>query len=165
MNELLFPIIGSLVTDAVVIHQTGPNSIEKAKQVKQMIPEKYRSRYIPMSYIEGIDVGWIMHHMSLIIGRSGGNTVAETAIVNKPAVFIPLPWSGQQEQEQNARWYEKIGTAYVVDQQVDTPEEVKDKILLLLQQKPKKIIQKQMQDSAATTIIKYIALLVKDNEK
>lgn len=165
MNELLFPIIHSLVVHGVVIHQTGLHSIEKAKEVKQTLPEKLRSRYIPISYIDGKDIGWIMHHMSLIVGRAGGNTVAETALVHKPALFIPLPWSGQREQEQNADWYEKIGTAYVVDQQKDTREDIQKKIVLLLHQKKKKITVKVIQDMAATNIIRYIELLVKDNEK
>ena len=160
MNELLFPIIHSLVENAVVVHQTGPHSIEKAKEVKQTLPEKYRERYIPISYIEGIDIGWIMHHMSIIVGRSGGNTVAETALVHKPAVFIPLPWSGQHEQEQNARWYKKIGTAYVANQEKDTGEVIRKKIAFLLQQKTKKITAKGIQDTAAKNIIKYIELLV-----
>jgi UDP-N-acetylglucosamine--N-acetylmuramyl-(pentapeptide) pyrophosphoryl-undecaprenol N-acetylglucosamine transferase len=164
MNELLFPIIGSLVTHAVVIHQTGPNSIEKANRVKQTVPEKYRSRYIPMSYIEGIDIGWIMHHMSLIVGRSGGNTVAETAMVHKPALFIPLPWSGQHEQEQNARWYEKIGVAYVASQEKETPQDLEKNIIVLLGQKQKMQPIVETQD-AATHIITYIELLVTDNEK
>jgi UDP-N-acetylglucosamine--N-acetylmuramyl-(pentapeptide) pyrophosphoryl-undecaprenol N-acetylglucosamine transferase len=165
MNELLFPIIGSLVTYAVVIHQTGPRSIEKAAKVKQGLPEKYRSRYIPMQYIEGIDIGWIMHHMSLLVGRSGGNTVAETALVQKPALFIPLPWSGQHEQEQNARWYEKIGAAYVADQEKETPADIQKKITELLKQKEKNIPSIRAHDRAATHIITHIELLVADNEK
>lgn len=165
MNEFLFPIIHSLVEHGVVIHQTGPHSIEKAKEIKQTLPVKYRARYIPISYIEAKDVGWIMHHMTLLVGRAGGNTVAETALVHKPAVFIPLPWSGQHEQEQNAHWYEKIGTVYVVDQEKDRPEDIKNNILLLLEKKPNKIHIESIQDKAATNIIKYIELLVGDNEK
>lgn len=165
MNELLFPIIRTLVLQYVIIHQTGEHSIEKAKQLKQTLPEKLRSRYIPISYIEGKDVGWIMHHMSLIVGRSGGNTVAETAVVHKPALFIPLPWSGQREQEQNARWYEKIGSVYVANQKEDTAETLQKKIVSLLQQKPKKITSVGMQEEAATHIITYIELLATDNEK
>lgn len=165
MNELLFPIIGSLVTHAVVIHQTGPNSIEKAAEVKQTVRETYRSRYIPMQYIDGIDIGWIMHHISLLVGRSGGNTVAETALVHKPALFIPLPWSGQNEQEQNARWYEKTGVAYVADQEKETPADIQKKILTLLNEQKKNIPTTKIDDTAATHIITYIELLVADNEK
>lgn len=165
MNELLFPIIHSLVVHGVVIHQTGPHSIGKAKEIKQTLPVTYRARYIPISYIEAKDVGWIMHHMTLLVGRAGGNTVAETALVHKPAVFIPLPWSGQREQEQNARWYEKIGTAYVANQEKDRREVIQKKILLFLQQKTKNRTTKGRQDAGAANIIEYIELLVGDNEK
>ncbi len=165
MNEILFPIIQSLAEGAVVIHQTGIHSFEKAKIVKFALPKKFRSRYIPLSYISGIDIGWIMHHMSLIVGRSGGNTVAETAMVNKPAVFIPLPWSAQQEQEQNARWYEKIGKAFVVNQDKDTREDILKNIKLFLQKKRKNIPMTEFIHDGTATIIKHIELLVAHNEK
>ncbi len=165
MNELLFPIISQLIQKNVVIHQTGVHSIEKAKKLKEALPEKIQSRYIPFSYISGTDIGWIMHHMSLIVGRSGGNTVAETEVVNKPAVFIPLPWSAQQEQVQNARWYERIGTAYVVDQEKDTSKEVQNKIELLLSEKSKEKPTTKSTNNSAAIIIKYLELLLEHDEK
>jgi len=165
MNEFIFPIISSLVSHAVVIHQTGAPSIEKAKEIKKTLPKNIQSRYIPIPYIPSVDVGWIMHHMSLIVGRSGGNTVAETAMVHKPAVFIPLPWSGQNEQEQNARWYERTGLAYVANQSKDTSENILTKILLFLEQKKKSSSTKEIRDLSATNIIAYIELLIANNEK
>jgi UDP-N-acetylglucosamine--N-acetylmuramyl-(pentapeptide) pyrophosphoryl-undecaprenol N-acetylglucosamine transferase len=165
MNEILFPIIHTLVSYAVVIHQTGIHSIEKAEQIKQTLPEKYRNRYIPIPYIEGKDVGWIMHHMTLIVGRSGGNTVAEVAMVHKPAVFIPLPWSGQNEQEQNAQWYKKTHTAYIAHQEKDSSQYIQKSIASILRVKQKEPSVIKTNDMAAKTITGYIELLVNANEK
>lgn len=160
MNELIFPIIATLTSYAVVIHQTGTPSIDKANEIKSQIPKKYQDNYIPLSSVDGKDVGWIMHHMSLIVGRSGGNTVAETAFVQKPAVFIPLPWSAQKEQEQNARWYEKIGTAFIVHQEKGTPKDLQKAIERFLQITLHKEPVKRSFTNAAFEIITYIELLV-----
>jgi len=165
MNEFIFPIISSLISRAVVIHQTGTLSIEKAKEIKQKLPKNIQSRYIPISYIPSVDVGWIMHHMSLIVGRSGGNTVAETAMVQKPAVFIPLPWSAQQEQEINAHWYEGIGNASIINQEKGTSKDLQKTIEKVLQGKSEKLIAKKILHNAAADIIQYIELLVAHDEQ
>jgi UDP-N-acetylglucosamine--N-acetylmuramyl-(pentapeptide) pyrophosphoryl-undecaprenol N-acetylglucosamine transferase len=165
MNELIFPIINILVEHTVVIHQTGPRSIEKAHKIQQALPEKYQLRYIPMSYIEAQDVGWILQNMSLIVGRSGGNTVAETALVRKPAVFIPLPWAGQDEQEQNAHWYEQAGMAHVVHQEKATSEQIEENITRMMKKKAVGTSVSREENAATERILKYIELLVYNNEK
>jgi len=165
MNEFIFPIIPMLVKYAVVVHQTGVHSLKKAESVKDSLLAAYRNRYIPMAYIEGIDVGWIMHNMLFLIGRSGGNTVAETAFVQKPAIFIPLPWAGQGEQEQNARWYEKMGSAYIVYQDKQSTENIQKIVITLLKQKPKQKVKAPIFDDGTRNLIKHLELLIANNEK
>ena len=50
----------------------------------------------------------------LVIARSGAMTITELAIVQKPAIFIPLPSVGANRQEDNARVAEKLGGAKVI---------------------------------------------------
>ncbi len=125
MNDLLFPCIGSLVHDYTVIHQTGQQSYAKALTVLDTLPKDDKPLYIPTPYVESGDVSWIMHHARLVIGRSGANTVAEVAALNKSAVFIPLPWAGSQEQLRNATWYAAAsGNVHIVNQQRTTSDQL-----------------------------------------
>lgn len=122
VNEYIFSLIPDLIRDFTVIHQTGNGDTEKAIQLIRQLPDQLRERYIPFPYIAGDDAAWVMHHMALYVGRSGANTVAEVDILKKHAVFIPLPWSGQGEQKENASLYAKTGRAVVFDQTHDSSD-------------------------------------------
>jgi len=115
MNDILFPVIPQLVKDMIVIHQTGAVSFPKASIVKSKLLEK-SMRYIIKPFFEIQDMAWIYRHADVVMGRSGANTVAEIAAFGKKALFIPLPWSGGQEQQKNAEYYQEHGTARILDQ-------------------------------------------------
>ncbi len=124
LNDVLFPLIRPLTEQYTIIHQTGEPSFEKASRMKESLG-KYRTRYIPVPYLDLPDLAWTYAHASVVIGRSGANTVAETAAWGKPALFIPLPWSAGSEQEANARAYAaSSGKAVVLDQYEITAETV-----------------------------------------
>ena len=55
-----------------------------------------------------------MNASDLIVCRSGALTITEIAIVQKPAIFIPLPSAGANRQEDNARVMEKLNAAKVI---------------------------------------------------
>ncbi|MFZ2025135.1 MAG: glycosyltransferase [Microgenomates group bacterium] len=155
MNDLLFPLISSLVGDYTVIHQTGQQSYAKALTVMDVLPEESKSSYIPMPYVASEDVSWIMHHAQCIVGRSGANTVAEIAALKKPAVLLPLPWAGSKEQLRNATWYASVGgDVIIVDQQKVSSSELYEKILKITKSHTEKNISiDQEKNSAASTAI------------
>ncbi len=47
----------------------------------------------------------------LIVSRAGATTLAELAIVGRPAVLIPFPYATHNHQERNAREFEEAGAA------------------------------------------------------
>jgi len=49
----------------------------------------------------------------LVISRSGASTVSEIAAIGRPAIFIPLPHSIDNDQKLNASLLEKSGQAIV----------------------------------------------------
>lgn len=57
----------------------------------------------------------------LFIGRSGASTVAEIAVVGRPAIFVPYPGHKDQQQKHNAETIAKEGGAWVIDQPDFTP--------------------------------------------
>ncbi len=116
LNELLFPLIEKLITRYIVIHQTGVSSFHTAEQLKITIPKPGQNRYIISPHFGVSDVAWIYKHADMVIGRSGANTVCEMAAFGKIALLVPLPWSANGEQLENANWLARDGGAYVVMQ-------------------------------------------------
>lgn len=56
----------------------------------------------------------ILSMANLVVARSGAMTLTELAIMGKPAIFVPLPSSSSNRQEDNARVFEKKGAAKVI---------------------------------------------------
>ncbi len=121
LNALVFPILHTLVSRFALVHQTGRLDFPKAQALRQDIPPAKQSRYIPLAYVDGSTLSWILHRCVFVVGRSGANTVAELETLGIPAVFIPLPWAGQGEQEANAMRMAASGAAVVMDQKRLTP--------------------------------------------
>lgn len=65
-----------------------------------------------------------MAQSHLIISRSGASTVAELAVIGRPAVLVPLPHALDQDQRANAGVLEKAGAAITLLQKDFTPERV-----------------------------------------
>lgn len=58
----------------------------------------------------------------LVIGRAGASTVAELAVLGRPAILVPLPGSLDQDQRANAQVMENAGGAWVADQATLSPQ-------------------------------------------
>jgi UDP-N-acetylglucosamine--N-acetylmuramyl-(pentapeptide) pyrophosphoryl-undecaprenol N-acetylglucosamine transferase len=58
----------------------------------------------------------------LVISRSGASTVAELAVLGRPAILVPLPHALDQDQLANAKVLEQAGGAILLRQDAFTPE-------------------------------------------
>ncbi len=58
----------------------------------------------------------------LFIGRSGASTVAETAVVGRPAIFVPYPGHADQQQLHNAELIARKDGAWIIQQEQFTPQ-------------------------------------------
>lgn len=121
LNRLLFPILPDLLRRYSIIHQVGDISLAEAQKIRSVLPGEYKDRYIARSYIPLTTLSWGLSHATLVLGRSGANTVMELAALGKVAILVPLPWSGGGEQQKNAEWLAKNGAAVVVTQSQLTP--------------------------------------------
>ena len=68
--------------------------------------------YQQVRYEERMDL--LMTAADLLVGRAGGTTVAELAVVGLPAVLVPLPIAPGDHQTANGRALERAGAAVVV---------------------------------------------------
>lgn len=121
LNRIAYRVLRELLSKYVIVHQVGRYSMDEAEKIYEALPRKMQERYIIVPYLDLPDYAWVLHNASLVIGRSGANTVLELAAIGKPALFVPLPWASGGEQEANAKWLAAAGSAHVIHQTALTP--------------------------------------------
>jgi UDP-N-acetylglucosamine--N-acetylmuramyl-(pentapeptide) pyrophosphoryl-undecaprenol N-acetylglucosamine transferase len=137
MNDLLLPIISTLLDKYTVIHQTGRISYDKAITVRSSFEENIQTRYIVRDYIDERSLSWILHNAALVISRAGANTVTELALLHKKVIFIPLPWSGGGEQLENAKWFMSVGVGVIIEQKAVDKKTILHEIEHISTEKPR----------------------------
>lgn len=113
VNAHMYNALPTLLETYTIIHQVGRNSIGYANEVKKNL-KKNQNYYVPVPYLSEIEYSWALHNALFIIGRSGANTVMEIAATGKIALFIPLPWSAENEQYFNALYLKEAGTSEIL---------------------------------------------------
>lgn len=120
INGLIEGIIKKLLETYNIIHQAGDaheyHDFNRLDQLRRSLPEKLRDSYILEKFIDSSEIGELINSSSLIISRSGMNTITELIYFEKPALLIPLPFSQNNEQLKNARFLEKLGLGKVLQQ-------------------------------------------------
>jgi UDP-N-acetylglucosamine--N-acetylmuramyl-(pentapeptide) pyrophosphoryl-undecaprenol N-acetylglucosamine transferase len=118
INNLIFDSLEQ-VKGYKIIHQVGSTNhngdLDKALRIKN-------SNYLALAYVEDDCLGYILNNSSIVISRSGANTVWELAILGKPSILIPLPISASGEQQQNANILKSQGSAIVLEQKSTNPK-------------------------------------------
>lgn len=115
--------INETVTDLIInkcnekyqlIWATGPKQYDivkiKLEEKNLNIDNIKNTKILPYIY----NMEELINICDLVVCRSGAMTITEIAIVEKPAIFIPLPSVGANRQEDNARVMEKLGSAKVI---------------------------------------------------
>lgn len=68
----------------------------------------------------------------LVIGRAGASTVAELAVMGRPAILVPLPHAIDNDQRLNAARLAESGGAWCIEQKELTPDRLANAIGRLL---------------------------------
>ena len=138
INLHIKEIIVSLLNYYIVIHQVGDtkeyHDYEDLLIIKNQLSKEAQSRYFLVKHFFDDQIGYIYHKADLVIGRAGANTFFELLALNKPALFIPLPWSSGREQQHHAEIFAKAGCGEIFHQ--ITPS---GKLLRLINQMVEKI--------------------------
>ncbi len=121
INQLIYPIIKRLLRDFSIIHQCGNNNkyqdYKKFINLKKSLTTELNQRYLPVKYIDPEYLGFVYKSSSVVVGRSGANTVYELSYYGLPAIFIPIPFSANDEQLINAQFYTKSQAGIILKQE------------------------------------------------
>lgn len=111
INQQIINLLPELPPDVSILHQTGKKDFEA---VQQAYEAKCKGTYEVTPFINDMPAAYAQ--ASLIVSRSGALTVSELIEVGRPAVLVPYPRKGQNDQTTNAYMLEKKGVARVVEQ-------------------------------------------------
>ena len=132
INEAVSDILADLLGKYEIIHQTGGNEIykdyEKLKASSLLLSRRLQNRYKLTKWLNTDELVKVFSKASLVISRSGANTVTEIAALGTPAIFVPLPWAVGDEQTKNAKILESIGAAVILPQERLTPKRLLNSI-------------------------------------
>jgi UDP-N-acetylglucosamine--N-acetylmuramyl-(pentapeptide) pyrophosphoryl-undecaprenol N-acetylglucosamine transferase len=135
INRRIADLVPRILDHAQILHQTGPASANTdAKELaalRDALPETTRRRYQIVEFVRE-ELSDVYAAADLVVGRAGAGTIAELAYVGKPAILIPLPGAGGDEQARNAKVLGDAGAAVVIRQSDATPERLQHEILSLL---------------------------------
>jgi UDP-N-acetylglucosamine--N-acetylmuramyl-(pentapeptide) pyrophosphoryl-undecaprenol N-acetylglucosamine transferase len=169
INELVKSALPKLLKKYFIIHQTGRSDqyrdrLDLETFVKQLSP-KLRHNYLVQEYIGPDDIGWVLKNSDVIVGRSGANTITDLLALTKPAILIPLPWAGRNEQYLNAKFYESLGGGVILEQKDATPEKLIDMLAEVCRdldhyEKPLKEASKKLIADPAEKIVSEITKLL-----
>ncbi len=126
INQTIATLIPKLVRTFVVVHQCGLSNdhvyLHELEGVRDSLPEDERSRYIVREWIDAKDVSYLVRNSKFVISRAGANTVQELTLAGTPAIFIPLSFAYNNEQEKNARSLVDAGAGLLILQKDLLPE-------------------------------------------
>ncbi len=101
-------VLEKLLNNYTLIHQCGNSKIyndyEKLKTKRSQLPKALQDRYLLYEYVEPDLIGWVYKQADVLVARPGANTLSEVIALKKPTIYIPLPGSGDSEQEVNAKF-------------------------------------------------------------
>ncbi|MFM8269008.1 MAG: undecaprenyldiphospho-muramoylpentapeptide beta-N-acetylglucosaminyltransferase [Pseudomonadota bacterium] len=114
INQAMMDLVSELIAhfpEIKITHQTGKSDLET---VRACYKKFSKNQVSVQPFIENMVEAY--NQASLVVCRSGALTVSELIQVGRPALFVPYPRKGQNDQTANAKFVETAGGARVVEQ-------------------------------------------------
>jgi UDP-N-acetylglucosamine--N-acetylmuramyl-(pentapeptide) pyrophosphoryl-undecaprenol N-acetylglucosamine transferase len=111
LNQATCQVLATLLPHCQVLHISGPTLFEETRPLAENamaeLDAATRQRYRLVPYMSD-EMPLAMQAASLVLCRSGASTLSELAVLQKPAILVPLPPGfGGSPQEINARMFEQ----------------------------------------------------------
>lgn len=120
INSAVEEIVENLVSLGEVYHQTGGSEahhdFERISEKLATLPREVQENYHLAKWYSTDELAEILAKATLVIGRSGANTVTELAYLGIPALLIPIPWVTHDEQTKNAQILSSRGAGLILAQ-------------------------------------------------
>ncbi len=139
INTTVKQSLALLTKEWVVIHQCGAkttvrNYKKELEKKQKQLSLRTQSKYFVREWVNETELAWIYTTATGAISRAGANTVLELSLRYIPTIYIPLPFSHQNEQYLNAKCLAESKQAFLIQQKDLSPE----KLLSLLDELKRK---------------------------
>jgi UDP-N-acetylglucosamine--N-acetylmuramyl-(pentapeptide) pyrophosphoryl-undecaprenol N-acetylglucosamine transferase len=117
INNTILDALPRLTKNYQVIHQTGINNFKNVSgQTEVVLADKgQRSRYLPISYLNPLQIKMAAGVATLIVSRAG-STLFEIASWGVPSILIPFTNSNGDHSRKNAFNYARAGACSVIEE-------------------------------------------------
>lgn len=129
INDAIKPILPRLLERYFVIHQTGDGDLNKFDDIKS-------DKYYKFGQTDPANMAEVKAKADIVISRAGANVVADLIVLKKPCILIPIPWSYNDEQTENAKYMENLGLARILPQKELTSQRLNAELEILIEQYP-----------------------------
>jgi UDP-N-acetylglucosamine--N-acetylmuramyl-(pentapeptide) pyrophosphoryl-undecaprenol N-acetylglucosamine transferase len=107
------------------------------QQAREEDLENVRTAYVASGIASDVeaffkDLPERMARAHLVIGRAGASTVAELAVIGRPAILVPLPHALDNDQLNNAQRLAESGGGWCIEQKNLSPERLASEIQRLI---------------------------------
>lgn len=116
INNAVFEVLPQLLRLGRVYHQTGILSLPRAKEYREKLDASLKEKYFVSAVYSPSEVEEIYKKATLVVSRSGANTVSELDALGLLSILVPIPWVEKDEQRKNAKLLVDTGTAKVIEQ-------------------------------------------------
>ena len=129
INDAIKPILPRLLDKYFVIHQTGEGKMKEFESIKN-------EKYFCFEQTDPKNMAEILSKSDIVISRAGANTVWELIALKKPSILIPIPWTYNDEQTENAKYMKNLGLAHILMQKELSPQKLLLEIEKLIEDYP-----------------------------
>lgn len=117
VNDLIAKHVSELLDDFVVVHQTGDSEEYRdyavLSEIRKKLPNTLQSNYHLFKFTTAQEAAAYMRDATLVISRSGVNTITELLYLKKKAYLVPLRYGQKGEQITNATVLKRAGLAEI----------------------------------------------------
>lgn len=117
LNDLIFDSIEFLTEHFMVVHQIGEKNMEQADEIiakLNKVNSEYLQNYKPFAFIKN-EMPEVLAAASIVVSRSGANTIWESSASGKPMILVPLEkGSSRGDQIENAEFFSVRGAAKIL---------------------------------------------------
>jgi len=135
INDTVTQIVGNLVQNYQIIHQTGEANLKEVEQITQSLlrENEHKGRYKTFGHLNDEAIKMAAGAADIVVSRAGSG-IFEIASWGLPSIIIPIPENVSHDQRKNAFTYARTGACVVVEEANLSPHLLESEINRIMEE-------------------------------